>query len=76
MPMAPQAGLTLVELMVALAIGLFIVLIATTIYMQGLSSLGFRMGQSENLGNSRQALAALDAEFSKALALLGIAPPA
>ncbi|CAB5695014.1 Tfp pilus assembly protein PilW [Delftia tsuruhatensis] len=66
MPMAPQAGLTLVELMVALAIGLFIVLIATTIYMQGLSSLVFRVGQSENLGNSRQALAALDAEFSKA----------
>jgi type IV pilus assembly protein PilW len=58
--------MTLVELMVALAIGLFIVLVATTIYVQGLSSFGFRVGQSENLGNSRQALAVLDSEFSKA----------
>ena len=51
--MPSQAGMSLVEIMVALAIGLFLVLIATTIYMQGLSSFGFRVGQSENLGNSR-----------------------
>lgn len=61
-----QAGVSLVEIMVAMVIGLFIVFLATTIYMQGLSSLSFRMGQSENLGNSRQALGLLDAEFSKA----------
>ncbi len=48
-----QRGFTLVELMVAMAIGLFIVLIAITIYTQGLSSVAFRMGQSENLNNSR-----------------------
>lgn len=59
-------GLTLVELMVALAIGLFLVLVATTIYIQGLSSFSFRMGQSENLGNSRQAQEVLDAALSKA----------
>src|SRR5258708_3519573 len=64
--MPSQAGMSLVEIMVALAIGLFLVLIATTIYMQGLSSFGFRVGQSENLGNSRLALAVLDSEFSKA----------
>ena len=66
MRMPSQAGMSLVEIMVALAIGLFLVLIATTIYMQGLSSFGFRVGQSENLGNSRLALAVLDSEFSKA----------
>src|SRR5260221_1596473 len=35
--MPSQAGMSLVEIMVALAIGLFLVLIATTIYMQGRS---------------------------------------
>ncbi len=59
-------GLTLVELMVALAIGLFLVLVATTIYIQGLSSYSFRMGQSENLGNSRYAQDLLDAALTKA----------
>lgn len=61
-----QKGFTLVELMVAMAIGLFIVLIAITIYIQGLSSVAFRMGQSENLNNSRYTIAMLDSEFSKA----------
>lgn len=59
-------GLGLVELMVAMAIGLFLVLVATTIYLQGLSSFNFRRGQSENLGNSRQAQEVLDAALSKA----------
>lgn len=59
-------GLTLIELMVSLAIGLFLVLIATTIYMQGLSHFNFRVGQSENLGNSRYAQDVLDTELSKA----------
>lgn len=61
-----ERGLTLVELMVALAIGLFLVLVATTIYIQGLSSFSFRTGQSENLGNSRQAQEVLDMALSKA----------
>ncbi|MGJ7519260.1 prepilin-type N-terminal cleavage/methylation domain-containing protein [Variovorax sp. LT1P1] len=63
---AAQRGLSLVEVMVAMAIGLFIVLIATTLYVNGASNVGFRMGQSENLGNSRYALGALDNEFTKA----------
>lgn len=65
-PRAAQYGLSLVEIMVAMAIGLFIVLIATTIYIQGASNVSFRVGQSENLGNSRYALGALDNEFTKA----------
>lgn len=52
--------------MVALAIGLVVVLIATTIYLQGVSNFGFRMGQSENLGNSRYVLGTLDLALSRA----------
>src|SRR2546427_8078566 len=46
--MPSQAGMSLVEIMVALAIGLFLVLIATTIYMQGLKSFGFRVRSEEH----------------------------
>ena len=63
---AAERGMSLVEIMVAMAIGLFIVLIATTLYVNGSSNVGFRMGQSENLGNSRYALGTLDNEFTKA----------
>ena len=52
--------------MVAMAIGLFIVLIATTVYTQGVSNFSFRTGQSENLGNSRYALDTIEAAFTKA----------
>lgn len=58
--------MSLVEIMVAMAIGLFIVLIATTLYLNGSSNVGFRMGQSENLSNGRYALNALDSQFTKA----------
>ncbi|WP_226858195.1 PilW family protein [Diaphorobacter aerolatus] len=61
-----ERGLTLIELMVSIAIGLFIVLVATTIYVQGLSTVRFRAGQSENLNNSRYALSVLDNELTKA----------
>ncbi|RZL65298.1 MAG: pilus assembly protein PilW [Variovorax sp.] len=63
---AAERGISLVELMVAMAIGLFIVLIATTLYMSGTSNVGFRMGQSENMSNGRYALGTLDSEFTKA----------
>lgn len=63
---AAERGITLVEIMVAMAIGLVIILIVTTIYIEGASNFGFRMGQSENMGNSRYALGALDEEFTKA----------
>lgn len=52
--------------MVAMAIGLVIVLIATTVYTQGVSNFSFRTGQSENLGNSRYALETLESAFTKA----------
>ncbi len=65
-PRTAQRGLSLVEVMVAMAVGLIIVLIATTIYVEGLRNFGFRTGQSENLGNSRYALGMLDSEFTKA----------
>ncbi|WP_431109695.1 PilW family protein [Variovorax paradoxus] len=61
-----ERGISLVELMVAVAVGLFVILIATTIYMEGLRNFNFRTSQSENLGNSRYALGALDNEFTKA----------
>ncbi|PZQ75738.1 MAG: pilus assembly protein PilW [Variovorax paradoxus] len=61
-----QRGISLVEIMVAMAIGLVIVLIATTVYTQGVSNFSFRTGQSENLGNSRYALDTIEAAFTKA----------
>lgn len=61
-----ERGLSLVELMVALAVGLIVILIAATIYIEGLRNFGFRTSQSENLGNSRYALGTLDNEFTKA----------
>lgn len=64
--LASEQGLSLVELMVAMAVGLVVVLIATTIYMEGLRNFGFRISQSENLGNSRYALGTLENEFTKA----------
>lgn len=61
-----QLGLSLVELMVAMTIGLIVVLIATTAYLQGIGNARFRSGQSENLNNSRYALGTLEGEFTKA----------
>ncbi|MGF6350365.1 prepilin-type N-terminal cleavage/methylation domain-containing protein [Variovorax sp. W2I14] len=63
---AAEQGISLVELMVAIAVGLIVILIATTIYMEGLRNFGFRTSQSENLGNSRYTLATLENEFTKA----------
>ena len=65
-PRAVVRGLSLIELMVSMAISLFIVLIAATLYVEGAHNLGFLVGQNENLGNSRYALGTLDSEFSKA----------
>lgn len=65
-PGASEQGISLIELMVALAVGLIVILIATTIYVEGIRNFSFRTGQSENLGNSRYTLGALDNEFTKA----------
>lgn len=61
-----QGGFTLVEAMVALTIGLFIILLVSVIYTGSLQTLRFRQGQSENLGNSRYTLDTLGLEFAKA----------
>lgn len=63
---AAERGVSLIEIMVAMAIGLFIILIATTLYINGSSNVGFRIGQSENLSNGRYALNTLDSQFTKA----------
>ncbi|WP_158291694.1 prepilin-type N-terminal cleavage/methylation domain-containing protein [Lampropedia puyangensis] len=61
-----QKGLSLVEVMVAMAIGLFIVLLVSLVYIEGARNLSFRQGQSENLANSRYTLGSLEQHFSKA----------
>lgn len=63
---ASERGLSLVEVMVAMAIGLVTVLVATQIYLAASSNFRFRVGQSENLGNSRYVLGVLASEFAKA----------
>lgn len=65
-PRAAEQGISLIELLVAMAVGLIVILIATTIYVEGMRNFSFRTGQSENLGNSRYALGTLDNEFTKA----------
>ena len=61
-----EQGFTLIEAMVSLTIGLFIVLLVSVIYTASLQTLKFRQGQSENLGNSRYTLDTLGLEFAKA----------
>lgn len=59
-------GMSLVEVLVAMVIGLFIVLVAATIYVESIRSFGFRVGQSENMGNSRYTLDTLASRLSNA----------
>lgn len=61
-----QKGVSLVEVMVAMAIGLFILLLISLVYVEGARHLSFRQGQSENLANSRYTLGTLESHFSKA----------
>lgn len=63
---ASQKGISLVEIMVAMAIGLFILLLISLVYIEGARNLSFRQGQSENLANSRYSLGSLESHFSKA----------
>jgi|GEM_PF-1534137 len=60
-----QRGITLIEVMVAMAIGLFIVLLVTVVYLTGGRNLSFRQGQGENLANSRHTLDALNGQIAK-----------
>lgn len=61
-----QRGISLVEIMVSMAIGLVIITLVSLIYFEGFRTLAFRQGQSENLGNSRYTLETLGLEFAKA----------
>lgn len=64
--MRTQRGVSLVELMVAMTIGLFILLLISVVYIEGARNLRFRQGQGENLANSRYALHTLSTQFAKA----------
>lgn len=61
-----QAGLSLVELMVALAISSFLILGVTQIYIDNKRSYSFQQNQTENLEGSRYALLMLQQELTKA----------
>jgi type IV pilus assembly protein PilW len=61
-----QTGLSLVELMVALAISSFLILGVTQIYIDNKRSYAFQQNQAENLEGGRYALLLLQQELSKA----------
>lgn len=61
-----QAGLSLVELMVALAISSFLILGVTQIYIDNKRSYSFQQNQAENLETGRYALLMLQQELTKA----------
>lgn len=61
-----QRGLSLIELMVAMLIGLFLILGVTQIFINNQKSYLFQQGQVGNQENGRFALAILNQELSKA----------
>jgi len=61
-----QRGISLIEVMVAMAIGLFITLLVTVVYLTGGRNFNFRQGQGENLANSRYTLDTLGSQLTKA----------
>lgn len=61
-----QRGLSLIELMVAMVIGLVLILGVTQIFINNQKSYLFQQGQVGNQENSRFALAVLSQELSKA----------
>lgn len=61
-----QAGLSLIELMVALAISSFLILGVTQIYIDNKRSYAFQQNQSENQESSRYTLLLLQQELAKA----------
>lgn len=69
LPLPPrnrQAGLSLIELMVAMLIGLFLILGVTQIFINNQKSYLFQQGQVGNQENGRFAMALLSQELSKA----------
>ena len=51
-----QSGISLIELMIAMALGLFLILGATQIYIDNKKSYAFQQSQSENQEGSRYSL--------------------
>ncbi len=60
-----ERGLSMVELMVALALSSLLILGATQIYIDNRSSYLFHQGQSENIENGRYALLILEQQLAK-----------
>lgn len=60
-----QAGLSLIELMVAMALSSFLILGVVQIYVDNKRSYSFQQSQSENLEGSRYAMLLLQQELSK-----------
>ncbi|WP_405119018.1 PilW family protein [Pseudomonas leptonychotis] len=61
-----QAGLSLIELMIAMALGIFLILGVTQIYIDNKKSYSFQQSQSENQEGSRYSLLFLQQELAKA----------
>jgi type IV pilus assembly protein PilW len=61
-----QKGLSLIELMIAMLIGLFLILGVTQIFINNQKSYLFQQGQAGNQENGRFSLAVLNQELSKA----------
>lgn len=64
--MNKQSGLSMVELLVALAISSFLILGITQIYLDNKRNYLFQQGQSSNIENGRYTLLILDQELAKA----------
>lgn len=64
--MNKQTGLSMVELLVALAISSFLILGITQIYLDNKRNYLFQQGQSSNIENGRYTLLILDQELAKA----------
>lgn len=66
MKATPQSGISLIELMIAMALGIFLILGATQIYIDNKKSYTFQQSQSENQEGSRYSLLFLQQELVKA----------
>lgn len=64
--MRQQTGLSMIELLVALAIGSFLMLGITQIYLDNKRSYLFQQGQTDNLEGARHSLLILEQELAKA----------
>lgn len=60
-----QSGISLIELMIAMALGVFLILGATQIYIDNKKSYIFQQSQSENQEGSRYSLLFLQQELAK-----------